>query len=70
MNYCQHQPGTHGRKIFGYEIFVDNDILRELGPEAEWFEKMKVLGSVESIRFNLDLNIPDLNGRNIQVLSP
>jgi hypothetical protein len=25
-------------------------------------------GNVESIKFNLDLNIPDLNGRNIQVL--
>lgn len=67
MNYTLHQPGTHGRKIFGYEIFVDNDILRELGAEGEWFEKMRAIGNVESIKFNLDLNIPDLNGRNIQV---
>ena len=62
-----HQPGLQGRKIFGFEIFVDNDILRELPTEAEWFEKVREMGSVESIRFNLDLNIPDLNGRNIQV---
>ena len=67
MNYPVHQPGSNGRKIFGYEIFVDNDILRELGAEGEWFEKMRALGNVESIKFNLDLNIPDLNGRNIQV---
>ena len=46
---------------------MDNDILRELPTEAEWFEKVREMGSVESIRFNLDLNIPDLNGRNIQV---
>lgn len=67
MNYSVPQPGVQGRKIFGFEIFVDNDILRELGSEYEWFDKVKALGSVESIKFNLDLNIPDLNGRNIQV---
>ena len=67
MGYSVPQPGAQGRKIFGFEIFVDNDILRELGAEEDWFEKVKALGNVESIRFNLDLNIPDLNGRNIQV---
>ena len=67
MNYSVPQSGGQGRKIFGFEIFVDNDILRELGSEGDWFDKVKTLGNVESIRFNLDLNIPDLNGRNIQV---
>lgn len=67
INYSGPQSGVQGRKIFGFEIFVDNDILRELGSEGEWFDKVKTLGNVESIRFNLDLNIPDLNGRNIQV---
>lgn len=42
-------------------------MLSQLQPEAEWFEKVKKMGEVESIKFNLDLNIPDLNGRNIQV---
>lgn len=68
MNYPIHQPGTQGRKIFGYEIFVDNDVLAQLQSEGDWFEKVKKVGKVESIKFNLDLNIPDLNGRNIQVL--
>lgn len=67
MNYPIHQPGTQGRKIFGYEIFVDNDVLAQLQSEGDWFEKVKKVGKVESIKFNLDLNIPDLNGRNIQV---
>lgn len=57
-----------GKKIFGYEIFVDNNMLANLQPESAWLERMKIAGEVESIRFNLDLNIPDLNGRNIQVL--
>jgi len=37
MNYPINQPVTQGRKIFGYEIFVDNDILSHLQPEQEWF---------------------------------
>jgi hypothetical protein len=32
VNYPIHQPGTQGRKIFGFEIFVDNDVLNELQP--------------------------------------
>ena len=59
------QSGGQAKKIFGFEIFVDNDILNELPPLEEWFKKVQVAGSIESIRFNLDLNIPDLNGRNI-----
>jgi hypothetical protein len=65
--YPIHQPGTQGRKIFGFEIFVDNDVLRELHPEKEWLEKIKKAGDVESINFNLSLSIPELNGRNVQV---
>jgi hypothetical protein len=68
VNYPIHQPGTQGRKIFGFEIFVDNDVLNDLQPEGEWFEKVKKAGEVESINFNLGLNIPELNGRNIQVI--
>lgn len=56
-----------GRKIFGYEIFVDNDLLHALEPETDWLARVRAAGEVETIRFNLDLNIPDLNGRNIQV---
>ena len=67
INYSTSQPQIQGRKIFGFEIFVDNDILSQLQPESWWFEKVKKAGEVESIKFNLDLNIPDLNGRNIQV---
>ena len=63
------QTAIQGKKIFGYEIFVDNDILNGLPPVEEWFGKVQAAGSIESIRFNLDLNIPDLNGRNIQVLT-
>ncbi len=33
INYQINQPVTQGRKIFGYEIFVDNDILAQLQPE-------------------------------------
>jgi len=43
-------------------------MLANLEPESEWLDKVKKAGEVESIRFNLDLNIPDLNGKNIQVL--
>lgn len=39
-----------------------------MGGESKWFENIIKAGSVESVKFNLDLNIPDLNGRNIQVL--
>ena len=67
MNYSISQQPVQGRKIFGYEIFVDNDILSQLQVESQWFEKVKKIGDVESIKFNLDLNIPDLNGRNIQI---
>ena len=38
--------------------------------EEEWFESIVKAGNVESVKFNLDLNIPDLNGRNIQVHLP
>lgn len=31
------QLGIQGRKIFGFEIFVDNDVLNQLQPENEWF---------------------------------
>lgn len=67
MSYATGQAPVQGRKIFGFEIFVDNDILAQLQPEYEWFEKVRKAGEVETIKFNLDLNIPDLNGRNIQV---
>lgn len=67
MSYATGQVAVQGRKIFGFEIFVDNDILAQLQPESQWFEKVKKAGEVETIKFNLDLNIPDLNGRNIQV---
>jgi hypothetical protein len=33
----------------------------------EWFASMAGTHQVEHIRFNSDLTIPDLNGRNIQV---
>ena len=69
ISYSVPQQPVQGRKIFGYEIFVDNDILAQLQSDSEWFEKVKKIGDVESIKFNLDLNIPDLNGRNIQVIS-
>ncbi len=37
-------------------------------PETkEWFENIAKAGNIETIKSNLDLNIPDLNGRNIQV---
>ena len=58
------------KKIFGFEIFVDNDIIREMVNEEEWFANIVKAGNVESVKFNLDLNIPDLNGRNIQVPVP
>ena len=34
MNYSASQPPVQGRKIFGFEIFVDNDILGQLQPES------------------------------------
>ena len=46
---------------------MDNDIIREMPETKEWFENIAKAGNIESIKFNLDLNIPDLNGRNIQV---
>ena len=57
------------RKIFGFEIYIDNDILCELGPLEEWFASLVKAHAVEHVRFNSDLTIPDLNGRNIQVLN-
>ena len=49
---------------------MDNDVLAELGSLEEWFSSMAAAHQVEHIRFNSDLTIPDLNGRNIQVLAP
>lgn len=62
MGYC---VSGQNRKIFGYQIFIDNEMLENL--DQGWLQRVKKVGEVESIRFNLDLNIPDLNGKNIQV---
>jgi len=61
------QPQLQEKKIFGFEIFVDNDILSELEPLTQWFSTNIKISGVAHIRFNSDLTIPDLNGRNIQV---
>ena len=55
------------RKIFGFEIFIDNEILAEVENVEKWMESIRKLTSTERIEFNSDLTIPDLNGRNIQV---
>lgn len=66
-SYQMIQPQLQERKIFGFEIFVDNEILADLGTTDQWFESMIKANGVEHIKFNPDLTIPDLNGRNIQV---
>jgi hypothetical protein len=35
---------------------------------TDWFDSMVKTNEVEYIKFNPDLTIPDLNGRNIQVI--
>jgi hypothetical protein len=39
-----------------------------MAPIEVWFDTLAKNHEVDHIRFNLDLTIPDLNGRNIQVL--
>lgn len=68
-SYPGAQPQLQERKIFGFEIYIDNDILQEFGPLEQWFSNLQTVNGVEHIGFNSDLTIPDLNGRNIQVLS-
>lgn len=63
------QPQLQERKIFGFEIYIDNDILADIGMSVEeWFVILKTTHGVEHIGFNSDLTIPDLNGRNIHVV--
>lgn len=63
------QPQLQERKIFGFEIYIDNDILSDIGMNVEeWFANLKTTHGVEHIGFNSDLTIPDLNGRNIHVV--
>lgn len=68
-SYPALQPQLQERKIFGFEIYIDNDILSDIGMTIEeWFAKLKTSHGVEHIGFNSDLTIPDLNGRNIHVM--
>ncbi len=55
------------KKVFGFEIFINNDILAELESVQKWFDSTRKITGTEKIEFNGDLTIPDLNGRNIQV---
>lgn len=61
--------GIQQRKIFGFEIFINNEILAEIDNVEKWFDSIRKITSTEKIDFNSDLTIPDLNGRNIQVPS-
>jgi hypothetical protein len=68
-SYPTLQPQLQERKIFGFEIYIDNDILSDMGMSIEdWFANLKSAHGVEHIYFNSDLTIPDLNGRNIHVI--
>lgn len=68
-SYPTLQPQLQERKIFGFEIYIDNDILSDIGMSIEdWFANLKSTQGVEHIGFNSDLTIPDLNGRNIHVM--
>ncbi len=66
-NYPGGQPVLQERKIFGFELYIDNDILAELGSIEDWFATLRSSNGVEHLDFNSDLTIPDLHGRNIQV---
>ena len=61
------QPQLQEKKIFGFDIFIDNDILGEMGDSGAWMAEKTANMSVDFIHFNPSLTIPDLNGRNIQV---
>ncbi len=60
-------PIIHQRKTFGFEIYINNDILAEIDNIDKWFGSISKITGTEKIEFNTDLTIPDLNGRNIQV---
>lgn len=55
------------KKIFGFEIFIDDDILNSFESTELLFQRIQEQTKAERIRFNSDLTIPDLQGKNVQV---
>lgn len=58
---------TEKKKIFGFEIFIDDDILNSFDSPDNLFGRIQDVTKAERINFNPDLTIPDLQGRNVQV---